>query len=100
MYVVYETFTDETKNMKELRFNTRIIGIYKRKGLAIGKLEEHLNKILKEVNKRYCWFVKESDMNIIKDENKNIIKSYEIYNDYIDNIAEMYYVILEKVEVE
>lgn len=51
------------------------------------------------LNEEQDWFVRQFDKKIIKDEFDNIIKVYEVFNEYIDNIAEVYYVVLEKVEV-
>ena len=34
MYVLYESYTDETRNMKDLNFNTKVIGLYKTKEQA------------------------------------------------------------------
>lgn len=28
MYIIYETYTDDTRNIKEMRFNTKIVGAY------------------------------------------------------------------------
>ena len=56
-------------------------------------------KSIEILNEEQDWFVRQFDKKIIKDEFDNIIKVYEVFNEYIDNIAEVYYVVLEKVEV-
>ena len=56
-------------------------------------------KSMEILNEEQDWFVRQFDKKIIKDEFDNIIKVYEVFNEYIDNIAEVYYVVLEKVEV-
>lgn len=100
MYVLYESYTDETRNMKDLNFNTKVIGLYKTKEQAKDNLKKHINCLVEDLNASYTWFVKKYDKKIIEDDEryKNIIDIYEVFNDYIDNIAEMYYLILEKVE--
>lgn len=99
MYIIYETYTDETRNMRDLRFNTKIVGTYIDERVAKAELEKHIELTINRVDEKYDWFVREFDKKIIKDELKNIIKVYEVFNDYIDNIGEMYYIVLEKVEV-
>ena len=100
MYILYESYTDETRNMKDLNFNTKIIGLYETKEQAKDKLKEYLDYLVKDFETEYNWFVKKYNKKIIKDDEryKNVIDIYEVFNDYIDNIAEMYYLILEKVE--
>ena len=56
-------------------------------------------KSMEILNEEQDWFVRQFDKKIIKDEFDNIIKVYEVFNEYIDNIAEVYYVVLEKVKV-
>ena len=35
----------------------------------------------------------------MKEQNKNAMEIYEVFNEFIDNCEEVYYVVLEKVEV-
>lgn len=69
------------------------------KKIAKAELEKHIELTISKVNEEQDWFVRQFDKKIIKDEFDNIIKVYEVFNEYIDNIAEVYYVVLEKVEV-
>lgn len=41
-YILYESHIDETRIMKNLRFNTKIIGLYDEKKLAINELQNML----------------------------------------------------------
>lgn len=99
MYIIYETYTDDTRNIKEMRFNTKIVGVYYDERIAKAELEKHIELTISKVNEEQDWFVRQFDKKIIKDEFDNIIKVYEVFNEYIDNIAEVYYVVLEKIEV-
>ena len=99
MYIIYETYTDETRNMKDLRFNTKIVGIYYDEKIAKAELEKHIELTINRIDEEQDWFVRRFDKKIIKDEFDNIIKVYEVFNEYIDNVAEVYYIVLEKVEV-
>ena len=96
IYILYKSYTDETRNMLDERFNTRIIGIYNDKKIAKGELMNYVNSIVDNLSSKYNWYVKKFNKKAIKDDNKDIIEIYEVYNDYIDNIAEVFYVILEK----
>ena len=97
MYIIYESYTDEIKNMKEKQFNTKIVGIYNDKKVAIQKLQEHLEQIELGYEADKEWFIKPYEKKLLKDENKNLIKCYQIFNEYIGNFEEIFYVILEKV---
>ena len=99
MYIIYETYTDETRNMKNMRFNTKVVGTYYNEKVAKAELEKYIELTINKVDEEQNWFVKKYDKKIIKDELKNVIKVYEVFNEYIDNVEEMYYIILEKVEV-
>ena len=96
IYILYKSYTDETRNMLDERFNTRIIGIYNDKKIAKGELMNYINSIVDNLSSKYNWYVKKFNKKVIRDDNKDIIEIYEVYNDYIDNIAEVFYVILEK----
>ena len=98
MYIIYETYTDETRNMKDLRFNTKIIGVYVDKKVAKEKFEEHLEKIQLDLMSDYNWYTKKYDKKLLAEQNENAIEVYEIFNEYIDNYEEVFYVVLEKVE--
>lgn len=99
MYIIYETYTDDTRNIKEMRFNTKIVGAYYDERIAKAELEKYIELTINKVDEEQDWFVRQFDKKIIKDEFDNIIKVYEVFNEYIDNVAEVYYIVLEKVEV-
>lgn len=98
MYLIYETYTDETRNMKDLRFNTRIIGVYEDKKIAVNKYKEHLEDIQLDFTDENNWYVKKYDKKLMKEQIKNALEIYEVFNEFIDNYEEVFYVVLEKVE--
>ena len=98
MYIIYETYTDETRNMKDLRFNTKIIGIYESKKNAIDKFKEHLEDIQLDFTDDNNWYIKKYSKGLAKEQIKNVIEIYEVFNDFIENCEEVFYVVLEKVE--
>lgn len=99
MYLIYETYTDETRNMRDLRFNTKIVGVYENKKVAIDKYEKHLENIQLDLIDRNNWYIKKYDKKLMKEQNENALEIYEIFNEFIDNYEEVFYVVLEKVEV-
>ena len=98
MYLIYETYTDETRNMKDLRFNTRIIGVYENKKVAVDKYKQHLEDIQLDFTDENNWYIKQYDKKLMKEQNKNTLEIYEVFNEFVDNCEEIFYVILEKVE--
>ena len=98
MYLIYETYTDETRNMKDLRFNTRIIGVYEDKKIAVNKYKEHLEDIQLDFTDENNWYVKKYDKKLMKEQIKNALEIYEVFNEFVDNCEEVFYVVLEKVE--
>ena len=98
MYLIYETYTDETRNMKNLRFNTRIIGLYEDKKIAVNKYKEHLEDIQLDFTDENNWYVKKYDKKLMKEQIKNALEIYEVFNEFVDNCEEVFYVVLEKVE--
>lgn len=98
MYLIYETYTDETRNMKNLRFNTRIIGVYEDKKIAVNKYKEHLEDIQLDFTDENNWYVKKYDKKLMKEQIKNALEIYEVFNEFVDNCEEVFYVFLEKVE--
>lgn len=98
MYILYESYTDETRNMKDLRFNTKIVGIYKDTDKIDEIVNDYANSIIDNLDSQYNWYIKEFDKKLLDKEDKNKIKVYEVYNDFIDNAEEIYYLILEKVK--
>lgn len=98
MYLIYETYTDETRNMKDLRFNTRIIGVYDNKKVAVRQFKEHLEDIQLDFTDENNWYIKKYNKSLAKEQIKNVIDIYEVFNEFVDNCEEMFYVVLEKVE--
>lgn len=98
MYLIYETYTDETRNMKNLRFNTRIIGVYEDKKIAVNKYKEHLEDIQLDFTDENNWYVKKYDKKLMKEQIKNALEIYEVFNEFVDNCEEVFYVVLERVE--
>ena len=74
--------------MKDLRLNTKIIGVYDNERIAKGKLEEHIKKIQLDYEDKYNWFYKKFDKGIRKEElpkavgmdsdiaNENVVKKF------------------------
>lgn len=94
MYILYESYNEDCKNLKELYLNTKIIALYNNKEQALMGLKELVDNtiILEDGNNE--WFVKEEVL-----DNKNIIGAYNVFNSEIDNYEEYYTIVLEKVEV-
>lgn len=94
MYILYESYNEDCKNLKELYLNTKIIALYNNKEQALMGLKELVDNtiILEDGNNE--WFVKEEVL-----DNKNIIGAYNVFNGEIDNYEEYYTIVLEKVEV-
>lgn len=99
-YILYESHIDETRIMKNLRFNTKIIGLYDEKKLAINELQKYVDDIVLNLTDEHNWYIKEFDIKLAKEENKNIVAVYEVFNEEIDNCGEVFYVILEQIGVE
>ena len=97
MYLLYETYTDETKNMRDILLNTHIVGLYDDKKYAKQKLLEHLQNTKLNYKDKHNWYIKKVKKHIF---HKNIIEIYEVYNDFIENYEEIFYVVLEKVRVK
>ena len=95
MYVMYETYTDETSNMRDLRFNTKILGVYQDKKIGLNELTKYVENIQTLFTEENDWYVKKYDKKIL--ENDKIVDIYEVFNDFIGNYEEVFYVILEKV---
>lgn len=99
MYLIYETYTDETRNMRNLRFNTRIIGVYEDKKKAKNEFNKHLESIQLNLLEDNNWYIRKYDKKLMKEQLENAIEIYEVFNDFVDNCGEIFYVILEKVEM-
>ena len=94
MYILYESYDDDCRNLKELDLNTKIIAIYNDKEQALVGLKELAdNTSILQDGENEC-FVKEEIL-----DNENIIGAYRVFNGEIENYNEFYTIILEKVEV-
>ena len=94
MYILYESYDDDCRNLKELDLNTKIIAIYNDKKQALIGLKELADNTIILEDGENEWFVKEEIL-----DNKNIIGAYRVFNGEIENYNEFYTIILEKVEV-
>ena len=94
MYILYESYDDDCRNLKELDLNTKIIAIYNDKKQALIGLKELADNTIILEDGENEWFVKEEIL-----DNKNIIGAYRVFNGVIENYNEFYTIILEKVEV-
>lgn len=97
MYVMYETYTDETSNMRDLRFNTKILGVYQDKKVGLNELDKYVENLQTLFTEENDWYVKKYDKKLLEDE--KIVEIYEVFNNFIGNYEETFYVILEKVEM-
>ena len=94
MYILYESYDDDCRNLKELDLNTKIISIYNDKEQALVGLKELADNTIILEDGENEWFVKEEIL-----DNENIIGAYRVFNGEIENYNEFYTIILEKVEV-
>ena len=75
-------------------------GLYDEKKLAINELQKYVDDIMLNLTDEHNWYIKEFDIKLAKEENKNIVAVYEVFNEEIDNCGEVFYVILEQIGVE
>lgn len=94
MYILYESYDDDCRNLKELDLNTKIIAIYNDKEQALVGLKELADNTIILEDGENEWFVKEEIL-----DNENIIGAYRVFNGEIENYNEFYTIILEKMEV-
>ena len=94
MYILYESYDDDCRNLKELDLNTKIIAIYNDEEQALVGLKELADNTIILEDGENEWFVKEEIL-----DNKNIVGAYRVFNGEIENYNEFYTIILEKVEV-
>ncbi len=101
MYLLYETYIDEVRNMKKQQLNTRIIGLYQDKKSAKEYLINYINDIILAEEKNEEWYViPHRDKRVLKEQNKNLVEVYQVFNDFIGNFTEMFYIVLEKINIE
>lgn len=94
MYILYESYNDDCKALKELCLNTKIIAVYNNKEQALIGLKELVDNTIVLEDGNNEWFVKEDIL-----DNENVVSAYNVFNGEIDNYEEFYTIILEKVEV-
>ena len=94
MYILYESYDDDCRNLKDLDLNTKIIAIYNDEKQALVGLKELADNTIILEDGENEWFVKEEIL-----DNENIIGAYRVFNGEIENYNEFYTIILEKVEV-
>ncbi len=94
MYILYESYDDDCRNLKDLDLNTKIIAIYNDEEQALVGLKELADNTIILEDGENEWFVKEEIL-----DNENIIGAYRVFNGEIENYNEFYTIILEKVEV-
>lgn len=94
MYILYESYNDETKYIKELEYNTKIIGLYSNKDKAIEKLNEVVNNTITLEDGTNEWFTKEVFV-----EDKQVVSVYQVFNKGIEEYEESYAIILLEMEV-
>ena len=94
MYILYESYDDNCRNLKELDLNTKIIAVYNDEEQALIGLKELADNTIILEDGENEWFVKEEIL-----DNENIIGAYRVFNGEIENYNEFYTIILEKVEV-
>lgn len=94
MYILYESYDDDCRNLKDLDLNTKIIAIYNNEEQALMGLKELADNTIILEDGENEWFVKEEIL-----DNENIIGAYKVFNGEIESYNEFYTIILEKVEV-
>ena len=94
MYILYESYDDDCRNLKGLDLNTKIIAIYNNEEQALIGLKELADNTIILEDGENEWFVKEEIL-----DNESIIGAYRVFNEEIENYNEFYTIILEKVEV-
>lgn len=98
MYILYETYGDNARLLKDVRINTKILGVYNDKKSGLNAIDKIVKKTIFNMLDKNNWYYKKYDKKLLDNE-KDVIKAYEIFNDFIDNCEEEYLIILEKVEV-
>lgn len=94
MYLLYESYDDESKASKEFELNTKIIALYNNEEQALMGLKELADNTIVLEDGKNEWFVKEECV-----DNDNVLGAYRVFNKEIDNYNECYVIILEKLEV-
>jgi len=97
MYILYESYTDECMNSKDLTMNTKIIALYNTEEQAVEGYNNHLDKTITQSDKEYDWFTQEISVDLL--ENANIINACRVYNGGIEVCEDCYLIALEKMGV-
>ena len=98
MYILYETYGDNARLLKETRINTKIIGVYTDKKSGLNAIDKIVEETTLDALDKNNWYYKKYDKKLLDNE-KDVVKAYEMFNDFIENCEEEYLIILEKVEV-
>ena len=72
MYIIYESYIDEIKDIKEIDNNTKIIGLIEDEEKALQFLEKYMENTITNNEKEFDWFYKELEKDLL--DNENIIK--------------------------
>lgn len=98
MYLLYESYTDEYKNLKDLLVNTKLMALYNNKKQAVMEYNNYLERIITQSDGEYDWFIQEVELNLL--ENKNILGACKVYNEGIEIHNYYYMIVLEKIKEE
>lgn len=98
MYILYETYGDNARLLKETRINTKIIGVYADKKSGLNAIDKIVEETMLNALDKNDWYYKKYDKKLL-DNGKDVVKAYEMFNNFIENCEEEYLIILEKVEV-
>lgn len=98
MYLLYESYTDECRNLKDLLVNTKLIALYNNKEQAVTKYNNYLERTITQSDGEYDWFIQEVDLDLL--ENKNILGACRVYNEGIEIYDDYYMIVLEKIKEE
>ena len=98
MYLLYESYTDECRNLKDLLVNTKLIALYNNKEQAVMEYNNYLEKTITQSDGEYDWFIQKVELDLL--ENKNILGAHRVYNEGIEMYGDYYMIVLEKIEEE
>lgn len=96
MYLLYESYTDDCRNLKDLSVNTRLVALYNNKERAVMEYKDYLEKTITQSDGEYDWFVQELDLDLL--ENKNILGACRVYNEGIEVYNDYYMIVLEEIK--
>lgn len=97
MYVLYESYDDDIRTLKDIDINTKIIGVYTTQEQGVSAFEKLAEQTITKTDGENDWFRQEVSVALL--ENDNIVCACQMCNGGLDDFAELYTIILEKVEV-